>query len=179
LLFAMLATGLQMGQYDRSGGEWVEGAVEASRRQSDAYSKSFHHLPMRHHSDTLPSRRKHASSSPCILHEPSNTWCNTDSRHDRSIPHKQWAVPRRLDVVWHHHPPRTFDRPPPQPKAPRSVPRCARMYYPTNVMVVDLTYGPTIFCDTWSTTRHLRNWRLSAAKAVNDESDHVEVRRVR
>lgn len=39
LLFAMLATGLQMGQYDRSGGEWVEGAVEASRRQSDAYSK--------------------------------------------------------------------------------------------------------------------------------------------
>ena len=40
LLFAMLATGMQVGQYDRSGGEWVEGAVEHSRQQSDVYSKS-------------------------------------------------------------------------------------------------------------------------------------------
>lgn len=37
LLFAMLAMGMQVGQFDMSGGEWVEGAVEESRRQSDVY----------------------------------------------------------------------------------------------------------------------------------------------
>lgn len=40
LLFAMIATGMQVGSYDRNGGEWVEGAVEESRQQSDVYSKS-------------------------------------------------------------------------------------------------------------------------------------------
>ena len=37
LIFMTLATGLQMGQYDRSGGQWVEGAVEATRQESDAF----------------------------------------------------------------------------------------------------------------------------------------------
>ena len=45
LIFATLATGLQMGEYDRSGGEWVPGAVEAITKRSDAFSK-----------DLLPSR---------------------------------------------------------------------------------------------------------------------------
>ena len=40
LLFAMLATGLQIGRYDRSGGKWIAGAVQESRDQSDVYSKS-------------------------------------------------------------------------------------------------------------------------------------------
>jgi hypothetical protein len=51
LLFAMLATGMQVGQYDRSGGEWVEGAVEQSRQRSDVYSESICHR----HSSTLSS----------------------------------------------------------------------------------------------------------------------------
>jgi len=40
LIFIALATGLQMGQYDRSGGQWVAGAVEATRKKSDVYRKS-------------------------------------------------------------------------------------------------------------------------------------------
>ena len=39
LIFATLATGLQMGQYDRSGGQWVKGAVEGTRNRSDAFRK--------------------------------------------------------------------------------------------------------------------------------------------
>ena len=40
LLFATLATGLQMGQYERSGGQWVQGAVEATRtHNSDAFRR--------------------------------------------------------------------------------------------------------------------------------------------
>ena len=37
LIFATMATGLQMGQYDRSGGKWDADAVEQTRRQSDVY----------------------------------------------------------------------------------------------------------------------------------------------
>ena len=44
LLFAMLATGIQIGQYDRSGGKWIAGAVQGSRDQSDVYSK--HPIPL-------------------------------------------------------------------------------------------------------------------------------------
>ncbi|KAK3725936.1 hypothetical protein LTR37_000084 [Vermiconidia calcicola] len=39
LIFATLATGLQMGQYDRSGGQWLEGAVDQTRKRSDVYSE--------------------------------------------------------------------------------------------------------------------------------------------
>jgi hypothetical protein len=38
LIFAMLATAMQMGTWDRHGG-WVVGAVEQSRRHSDVYSE--------------------------------------------------------------------------------------------------------------------------------------------
>jgi hypothetical protein len=38
LIFATMATGMQMGVYDRHG-EWVPGAVEESRRKSDVYRK--------------------------------------------------------------------------------------------------------------------------------------------
>lgn len=37
LIFAMVATAMQMGVYDRHG-EWAEGAVDESRRRSDVYS---------------------------------------------------------------------------------------------------------------------------------------------
>lgn len=37
LIFATLATGLQMGQCERSGGQWIAGAVEATRRESDIF----------------------------------------------------------------------------------------------------------------------------------------------
>ncbi|SMY18640.1 unnamed protein product [Zymoseptoria tritici ST99CH_1A5] len=37
LIFATMATGMQMGVHDRCGGEWVAGAVEESRRKSDVY----------------------------------------------------------------------------------------------------------------------------------------------
>lgn len=47
LIFITLATGLQMGQYDRSGGRWIAGAVEATRKQSDVYRK-----PIRNHHAT-------------------------------------------------------------------------------------------------------------------------------
>ena len=39
LLYVTLATGLQMGQYDRSGGQWVQGAVEEATKESDAFCK--------------------------------------------------------------------------------------------------------------------------------------------
>ena len=39
LLYVTLATGLQMGQYDRGGGEWVQGAVEEATKESDAFCK--------------------------------------------------------------------------------------------------------------------------------------------
>ena len=40
LIFATVATGLQMGQYDRSGEAWVQDDIEKTRRTSDAYSES-------------------------------------------------------------------------------------------------------------------------------------------
>ena len=88
LLFAMLATGLQMGQCDRSGGEWGTGAVDLSRGISDAFSKLDLHQSTEHRFNVLPSWRKYASSAPCIFHEPSNTGCNTESRHDGSLSNK-------------------------------------------------------------------------------------------
>jgi hypothetical protein len=118
LLFAMLATGLQMGQYDRSGGEWVEGAVEASRLESDAYSKPLYQQPIDYPPNVLPSRCEYASTPPCIFHETSNASLNTNSRHDRSVSHKQRPLPRCLDIIRDYHPSGTLNRPPPQPKAP-------------------------------------------------------------
>lgn len=37
LIFATLATGLQMGQWDRSGGQWVAGAMATTMKQADVY----------------------------------------------------------------------------------------------------------------------------------------------
>ncbi|KAK3115378.1 hypothetical protein LTR53_005325 [Teratosphaeriaceae sp. CCFEE 6253] len=37
LIFVTLATGLQMGEYDRSGGQWVEGSMAATMRGADVY----------------------------------------------------------------------------------------------------------------------------------------------
>ena len=39
LIFATLATGLQMGEYDRAGGQWVEGSMAATMRRADVYSE--------------------------------------------------------------------------------------------------------------------------------------------
>lgn len=39
LIFATLAAGMQMGVHDRSGGMWVQGAMEASHQQSECYCK--------------------------------------------------------------------------------------------------------------------------------------------
>lgn len=38
LIFAALAQGLQMGVYDKSGGRWIEGAMEAETWKGDLYS---------------------------------------------------------------------------------------------------------------------------------------------
>lgn len=38
LIFATVATGMQMGQYDRSGGRWDWDNLERTRRTSDALS---------------------------------------------------------------------------------------------------------------------------------------------
>ena len=85
LLFAMIATGLQVGQYDRSGGEWVAGDVEASLLESDVYSK----LPSTHRvyclSNSIASWRKHASSSSCVIHESTNSSSHPESRVDGPI----------------------------------------------------------------------------------------------
>ena len=37
LIFVTLATGLQMGQYDRDGGKWDQASSEATRQQSDVF----------------------------------------------------------------------------------------------------------------------------------------------
>ena len=39
LIFATVATGMQMGQYDRSGNRWNREDLERTRRTSDAFSK--------------------------------------------------------------------------------------------------------------------------------------------
>lgn len=39
LIFATLAAGMQMGVHDRSGGMWVQGAMEASHQRSECYRK--------------------------------------------------------------------------------------------------------------------------------------------
>lgn len=39
LIFVTLATGLQMGQYDRSGGQWVADEIASTKRQADVYSE--------------------------------------------------------------------------------------------------------------------------------------------
>jgi len=44
LILATLATGMQMGVHDRSGGRWVEGAMEASHRRSECY-RSYDCVP--------------------------------------------------------------------------------------------------------------------------------------
>lgn len=38
LIFATVATGMQMGQYDRSGSQWDRDDLEGTRRTSDAFS---------------------------------------------------------------------------------------------------------------------------------------------
>ena len=40
LIFATVATGMQMGQYDRSGGRWDKDDIERTRRTSDAFRQS-------------------------------------------------------------------------------------------------------------------------------------------
>lgn len=40
LIFATIATGLQMGQYDRNGGQWKKEAVETNRVKCDVFSES-------------------------------------------------------------------------------------------------------------------------------------------
>lgn len=42
LVFATLATGMQMGVWDRSGGSWVKGERENATKVSDVYSKYAH-----------------------------------------------------------------------------------------------------------------------------------------
>lgn len=37
LILATLATGMQMGVHDRSGGQWIEGAMEDSQKRSECY----------------------------------------------------------------------------------------------------------------------------------------------
>lgn len=39
LIFATLATGLQMGEHDRNGGQWVEGSMAKTTRQADVFSE--------------------------------------------------------------------------------------------------------------------------------------------
>lgn len=41
LVFATLATGIQLGVYDRNGSLWVRGATEKATRQADVYRESF------------------------------------------------------------------------------------------------------------------------------------------
>jgi hypothetical protein len=41
LIFAALAQGLQNGVYDKCGGKWVAGAMQAETWKGDMYSMSF------------------------------------------------------------------------------------------------------------------------------------------
>ena len=44
LIFATLATGLQMGQYDRSGRKWLKVDIERAKKDGDAFSKFILYL---------------------------------------------------------------------------------------------------------------------------------------
>lgn len=46
LIFATVATGMQMGQYDRSGNRWNRDDIERTRRTSDAFSSTLHLLSL-------------------------------------------------------------------------------------------------------------------------------------
>ena len=41
LIFATLATGLQMGEYDRNGEQWIEGSMAKTTKQADVFCKSY------------------------------------------------------------------------------------------------------------------------------------------
>jgi len=45
LIFATLATGLQMGEYDRAGAQWVRESMTATMRRADVYSQCTQHTP--------------------------------------------------------------------------------------------------------------------------------------
>ena len=45
LIFAALATGLQLGVHERHGGRWLAGAVEAERTEGDMFSKPAYRFP--------------------------------------------------------------------------------------------------------------------------------------
>ena len=71
LLFATLACGLQMGQYDKNGGQWVQGAVEATRNlRSDPFRNNIpNSVTSVNEADLSNSRCQHASATYCIFHE--------------------------------------------------------------------------------------------------------------
>lgn len=93
LLFATLATGLQMGQYDKCGGKWESKAVHETRKQCDAFSRS----PLRRIDVSRPclhqySHRQHANAPRSILHESTNVVVHTDLDHDGTILDEHWTL---------------------------------------------------------------------------------------
>ena len=86
LLFATLAQGLQNGVYDRCGGQWVEGAMEAELQKGDVYGEFPVFLSLDYLKLSRDSCCGHASLESGDFHEPSHTPGHRDIDHDRAIP---------------------------------------------------------------------------------------------
>jgi len=90
LMFAALATGVQRGIHERSGSQWVAGAVEQERLKGDVFGGYCEVLrKMRADSHSL---RMHASTSPFIILESTNVVECSGTHHARSISDEQWTI---------------------------------------------------------------------------------------
>lgn len=71
LLFATLAQGLQEGIYDRNGGKWVAGSVDAEMKKGDIYSERISRLKSPYKL-TQSSCRGISSTKGSLIHESAN-----------------------------------------------------------------------------------------------------------
>lgn len=98
LLFATLAQCSQNGVYDRSGGKWVAGAMEAESKKGDVYSEKVQSQHL-HILANLASRCCHASFADGVIHEQTVVTGSRNADFDWSISHQQRQVPRCMGVV--------------------------------------------------------------------------------
>lgn len=82
LLFATLAQGLQDGVYDRNGGKWVAGSVEAETKKGDIYSMCLGCAKEPDVNLTSSSCGCVSSAEGSIIHEPANTPQHRGVGHD-------------------------------------------------------------------------------------------------
>lgn len=110
LIFATLATGMQMGVHDKHG-DWLPGAVEQTRKTSDVYGEchSFSFIDV--FWLTAHSRGRDAGIALGILLELAHSAMHPDADHDRSLSNEQRSLSRCFHFVRNNHSVGTLNRP--------------------------------------------------------------------